>query len=32
LGQGERSSIPFTLTEKDLEPAQPTGPLKDRVG
>ncbi len=32
LAPGERSSIPFTLTEKDLEPAQPTGPLKDRLG
>lgn len=32
LAPGEKSSVPFTLTEKDLEPAQPTGPLKDRVG
>ena len=24
-------SIPFTLTEKDREPAKPLGPLKDRV-
>lgn len=31
LSQEEKSSIPFTLTEQDREPAQPTGPLKDRV-
>ena len=32
LASGERNSIPFTLTAKDLELAQPTGPLIDRVG
>lgn len=31
LAPGERNSIPFTLTSKDLEPAQPIGPLRDRV-
>jgi hypothetical protein len=32
LTSGERSRIPFTPTEKDLEPARPTGPLRDREG
>jgi hypothetical protein len=31
LSPGERNRIPFTLTGKDLEPARPTGPLRDRV-
>lgn len=31
LSPGERSRIPFTPTEKDLEPGKPTGPLKNRV-
>lgn len=31
LSSAQKSTVPFTLTEKDLVPARPTGPLKDRV-
>lgn len=32
LSPGERTRIPFTPTGEDLQPAKPTGPLKERVG
>lgn len=31
LEKGNGSLVPFVPTQKDLEPGQPTGPLKDRV-
>jgi len=31
LSGAQKSTAPFTLTDKDLVPAKPTGPLKDRV-
>lgn len=31
LSHEEGSTVPFTPTDKDLEPGKPTGPLKDRV-
>lgn len=31
ISQGDMNRIPFSPTENDLKPGQPTGPLKDRV-